>query len=404
MKLLVPTGISRAWPRTYRHFAPYCCRAYHELSFSKHGEPSDALEYYHQKDMPPIAQSDNITNDYVQVRMLYAPWNPADKNTVQGKYPSPLRQPLSAPPSARDGKWQVAGSEGFGRVSSSSSKFSAGDYVTLGQGGRGTFRSSLWLPEQALIPVKRGRELEERIGSAAASTLFQLGGTAWRLLHDFENNLGGRNNIVVIQNAGNSGVGFMISQLAAARNMNVVSLVRRGTRSQDDFEHMTDTLTQSHANTDNTHVVVAEEDLLQNNDALRSLQSTFAKAPPRLAINAVGGESASVLLKMLAPGGTMVTYGGMSMKPVKIATPQLIFKNLQLRGYWHSRWMAQSFSKLKEQMIEALVNAVLDQNVQCPPVEVFSLSQMHDAFEFEAQQSAQAIRKKIVFACEDEKR
>ena len=353
--------------------------------------------------MPSITQSDDTTNmDYVQIGMLHAPWNPADKNTVQGKYPSPLGQPL-APPSARDGKWRVAGSEGFGRVISPSTKFSVGDYVTLGQGGRGTFRSSLWLHEQALIPVKRGRELEEKIGSAAASLLFQLGGTAWRLLHDFENVLGGRNNAVVIQNAGNSGVGIMIGQLAAARNMNVVSLVRRGTRSQDDFDLMVDTLTQSHTNKDITHVVVAEEGLLQNKDALRLLQSTFGKAPPRLAINAVGGESASVLLKLLAPGGTMVTYGGMSMKPVIIATPQLIFKNLKLRGYWHSRWMAQSFSKQKEQMIDALVNAVLDENVQCPPLEVFSLPQMHEAFQFEAQQSSQAIRKKVVFACGDEK-
>ena len=335
--------------------------------------------------------------------MLHAPWNPADKNTIQGKYPSPLRHPLPPPPSARGDAWKVAGSEGWGRVvdttttsSPSSNTLAPGTLVTLGQSGMGTFRSSLWLPRQAVIPIPRGLELEETVG-AAASTLFQLGGTAWRMLHDFEQ-LGG-DNCVIVQNAGNSGVGWMISQLAAVRNIRVISLVRRGTKSPDDFDRLVDALTQQHTNT--THVV-AEEDLLEDPEALRALQSTFDQRPPRLAMNAVGGPSASLLLKMLAPGGTMVTYGGMSMKPVTIATPQLIFKDLNVRGYWHSRWMAQSFRPPKEQMVEALVHAVLDQNVQCPPIELFSLSQFHDVLEFESQQSAEAIRKKIVLDCRDE--
>ena len=34
--------------------------------------------------------------------------------------------------------------------------------------------------------------------------------------------------------------------------------------------------------------------------------------------------------------GTMVTYGGMSMKPVSVPTSLLIFKDLRLRGFWLS--------------------------------------------------------------------
>jgi trans-2-enoyl-CoA reductase len=40
--------------------------------------------------------------------------------------------------------------------------------------------------------------------------------------------------------------------------------------------------------------------------------------------------------KVLAPGGTLVTYGGMSMQPVTIPTSLLIFKDLAFRGFWLS--------------------------------------------------------------------
>lgn len=408
--MILLAGISPLRPRAYSYVARYCGRGYHELSFLNHGEPSDVLEYYRQDDRPPACYGDD-TAHYVQVEMLHAPWNPADKNTIQGRYPSHQRHSLPAPPSAKGDEWHVAGAEGWGRVvdtfsrcssQSQGAKFALGDYVTFGQSGRGTFRSSLWLPEQALIRVQRGRELEESIGSAAASTLYQLGGTAWRLLQDNLTTLGVGNS-TIIQNAGNSGVGFMISQLAAVRQMNVISLVRRGSKSNGDFEKLVEYLKQSHAKTNFAHVVAAEEDLLGDREALSALLQSFsAQSLPQVAINAAGGESASLLLKMLAPGGVMVTYGGMSMKPVTVATPQLIFKNLRLRGYWHSRWMAQSFSKQKEQMIGGLVNEVLDHNVQCPPLEVFALSRMHDAFQFESRQSEQAIRRKVVFSCGEE--
>ena len=37
-------------------------------------------------------------------------------------------------------------------------------------------------------------------------------------------------------------------------------------------------------------------------------------------------------------GGVMVTYGGMSRKPVSVATSHLIFKQIQLRGFWMGQW------------------------------------------------------------------
>ena len=185
----------------------------------------------------------------------------------------------------------------------------------------------------------------------------------------------------------------MISQLAAARNIHVISLVRRGSKSPDTFDKMVDALSQQ--STNNTTRVVAEEDLVED----KTLQSELAALAPRLAVNAVGGPSAGMLLKLLAPGGTMVTYGGLSMQPVTVATPLLIFKDIKVCGYWHSRWMTQTIPKQKKQMVNELVNAVLDGGVQLPPIRVFPLSGIQEAITFESEQSAEAVRRKIVLDC-----
>lgn len=60
--------------------------------------------------------------------------------------------------------------------------------------------------------------------------------------------------------------------------------------------------------------------------------------PIKLALNCVGGEVATDLARVLAPGGTMVTYGGMSKEPLAIPYELLAYKQLKLRGFWIANW------------------------------------------------------------------
>jgi trans-2-enoyl-CoA reductase len=53
-----------------------------------------------------------------------------------------------------------------------------------------------------------------------------------------------------------------------------------------------------------------------------------------LGLNAVGGDSALRLANCLTPGATMVTFGAMSLQPLKIPNGLLIFKDLRFRGIW----------------------------------------------------------------------
>ena len=177
------------------------CRLYHELSYqtTNQDDPLSVLNYSRKDDGIPSfpypsssivgtrkTNTNNVAvnDDWMLVEMHAAPWNPADLNTVQGRYPAPrhtlqhLRhsQTQSHPESP---PMIVAGSEGLGRIvevipSSSSSWTSSsktelrlqqeplqespvltvGDWVVLGLPGLGSYRSHIWLPRRALLKLK----------------------------------------------------------------------------------------------------------------------------------------------------------------------------------------------------------------------------------------------------------
>jgi trans-2-enoyl-CoA reductase len=63
--------------------------------------------------------------------------------------------------------------------------------------------------------------------------------------------------------------------------------------------------------------------------------------PPRLGLNLVGGRSGLNLARLLGDGAQFVTFGGMSREPVSFPTSLFIFKDLNAKGFWLSRWNSQ---------------------------------------------------------------
>jgi trans-2-enoyl-CoA reductase len=59
-------------------------------------------------------------------------------------------------------------------------------------------------------------------------------------------------------------------------------------------------------------------------------------------LNAVGGESALRLAKIVAPEATIVTFGAMSLRPLTLPNGLLIFKNLRFTGFWVNKWYEQA--------------------------------------------------------------
>ncbi|KAK2396569.1 enoyl-[acyl-carrier-protein] reductase, mitochondrial [Trifolium repens] len=69
---------------------------------------------------------------------------------------------------------------------------------------------------------------------------------------------------------------------------------------------------------------------------------------------------AILLLKFLRQGGTMVTYGVMSKKPVTVSTSAFIFKELSLRGFWLQNWLSTNKAQEGREMIDKLLGLVQD--------------------------------------------
>ena len=262
--------------------------------YETHGNPVEVLRIVEQPWPQPAA-------DEAVVEMRAAPINPADLNAIEGKYP--VRPPLPATP----------GMEGAGvvvEVGSAARGVGVGDQVILPH-NFGTWREAAAVKAEKLIIVPND------IDPVQAAMLKVNPMTAWRMLHDFETLAPGD---WFIQNAANSAAGRAAIQIARECGYQSVNVVRRAGLEEELRKEGAD-------------VVLVESDQLREQVA-----EATGGAAIRLALNAVGGASVLQLAKALAPDGTIVTYGAMSLQPVKIPNGMLIFKNLNFTGFWVNKW------------------------------------------------------------------
>jgi len=106
--------------------------------------------------------------------------------------------------------------------------------------------------------------------------------------------------------------------------------------------------------------IITEEELVTP-----EFNSTFKSLPkPKLAINLVGGSSATNIAKRLDNHGTMVTIGGMSKKPILVPTGALIFKDLTFRGFWMTRWIEQASTEDRSAMLSDIASLIKDKKLK----------------------------------------
>jgi mitochondrial enoyl-[acyl-carrier protein] reductase / trans-2-enoyl-CoA reductase len=262
--------------------------------YETHGNPADVLRVETQPWPMPAT-------DEAIVALRAAPVNPADLNAIEGKYP--VRPQLPATP----------GFEGAGvivDIGTSVTTISTGALVILPH-NVGTWREAVAVKASDLIAVPN------EIEPVHAAMLKINPMTAWRLLHDYVDLQSGD---WLIQNAANSAAGRAVIQIAHQLGYKTVNVVRR--------KELIDELRAEGADV----VLVDGENLREE------VKSAVGGAPIRLGLNAVGGDSALRLANCLAPESTMVTFGAMSLQPLKIPNGLLIFKDLRFRGIWINKW------------------------------------------------------------------
>jgi NADPH:quinone reductase-like Zn-dependent oxidoreductase len=62
----------------------------------------------------------------------------------------------------------------------------------------------------------------------------------------------------------------------------------------------------------------------------------------RLGLDAIAGRATGRLMRCLAPGGTVVNYGGLSGEPLTVDARDLIFLGTTLRGFWLVPWFQRA--------------------------------------------------------------
>ena len=311
--------------------------------YKDYGDPNKVLQLLKS----PLPK---LSNGEILIKMLQAPVNPSDINMIEGTYF--LKPELPA----------VVGNEGVGEVievGENVTSLNLGDWVIPGDAGFGTWRT------YAVGKAEFFKKVPNDLPVLSAATIAVNPCTAYRMLKDF---VALQPGDTIIQNSANSAVGQSVIQIAKAWNIDSINIVRN--------RENIDTLVTELKSLGATHVFTEE---FFSSAAMKEFMKTLKK-PPLLALNGVGGKSATELLRSLGHKGVMVTYGGMSRKPVTVPTGVFIFKEITAVGYWNSQWNKDNVDNPdKEKMFNNLFDLIREGKLIPPACDIIPLEKYAEA-------------------------
>ncbi|KDP44144.1 hypothetical protein JCGZ_05611 [Jatropha curcas] len=310
--------IPRAQAQIVRTFSAFMSPPSKAVVYDQQGPPDSVTRVV---EVPPV----EVKANDVCVKMLASPINPSDINRIEGVYP--VRPSVPA----------VGGYEGVGEVHSVGSAvkdLSPGDWVIPSPPSFGTWQTYIVQDQSVWHKINKESPMEY----AATVTVNPL--TALRMLEDFTSLNSGDS---VVQNGATSIVGQCVIQIAKFRGIRSINILRDRPGSDEAKETL--------------KKLGADEVFTESQLEVKNVKGLLTNLPePALGFNCVGGNAASLVLKFLRQGGTMVTYGGMSKKPVTVSTSSFIFKDLTLRGFWLQKWLTSEKAKECRNMIDYLLS------------------------------------------------
>ena len=305
-----------------------------KVVYEEFGNPADVLKVV---EMDAVA----LTDGQARVDVLRSPINPSDLIQISGNYG--VRPPLPA----------TAGNEGLGRVTEVNGSGIAVGQLVLLPAGVGTWVTEVVADIRHLIPMPEG-DLDQLCMMMVNPATAQLLMTEFVELKEGD---------WMIQSAANSAVGTYIVQLAKARGINVVNVVRRDTAVAD------------------MKAIGADVVIVDSPDLARDVhKATGAKM--KLAVDAVAGDTAGRLADTLERGATLVNYGGMSNQPSALGAAALIFNDVVVRGFWLVLWFEKASKEERMGVYASLTAAVAKGELHAPIDKVFTLDQIAEAAKY----------------------
>ncbi|KAJ6621315.1 hypothetical protein B0H10DRAFT_2163138 [Mycena sp. CBHHK59/15] len=316
-------------------FRASAIRTNRAIVYARTGDPSQvlgALTFPALPSPPP-----NTLN----IKFLLSPINPADVNVIQGVYPAKpaLTQLVESGTGSKEQPVFIGGNEGLAEVThvgTGISSLSAGDWVVMTKSQSGTWSSSKNVGEQDVLKLPRGEGLTEVHGA----TMTVNPPTAYNMLHDFVNL---EKDDWLVQNGANSAVGQAVIQIADARGLKTLNLVRK----RQDLDHVTKRLEYLGATKVLTYDDLADRTLTE------TVKEWTAGKGIQLGLNCVSGKDTTSMARLLGKDA---------------------YLNLTATGFWQSRWYSTHTRQDKENLMHTLVDLVTQGKLKEPEHEILTIS------------------------------
>jgi NADPH:quinone reductase-like Zn-dependent oxidoreductase len=268
--------------------------------FDRFGEPAEVLQV--REGLVPEPEKGKV-----RVRMLCSPINPSDLMYVAGRYGRPPTLPA------------VPGFEGVGIVEASGGgllgKLRQGRRVAVLNSKGGNWQEHVVVPAKLVVPVPPEMPDEQ------AATFFVNPASALIMI---QNLLKVPPGAWLLQTAAGSALGRMVIHLGRHLGFRTINIVRR--------REQADELLHSGGDA----VICSNEESIDD----RVRQITRGEGV-RYAIDAVGGETGTAVVKSLGLGGRLLIYGTLSDGPLQLDPRVLIAGSLRVEGFWLSNWASQ---------------------------------------------------------------
>ncbi|MBI1341489.1 MAG: zinc-binding dehydrogenase [Terrimonas sp.] len=262
----------------------------------------------------------DILPDEVQVRVLASPINPADFMFIEKTYRVEPEYP------------QIAGFEGAGLIveNGGDNRFPINAMVAFRH--KNVWAEFVNIPKQKIITLPKSMSVEK----AAQLSLNPV--TAWALLEESNADPGEW----IILSAASSALSKLIIQLAKSRGLNTLAIIRKN----NEHEHLLN--------------LGASAVLYDNADDL-DIQIKSLTGENRIAsfLDAVGGELATKVIKVISVNSRIIHYGLFSKQNVTYHNADIIFKNIIIKGFGIDGWLQSKTVAEQETMWRELINELI---------------------------------------------
>lgn len=226
-----------------------------------------------------------------------------------------------------------------------------GQRVATG-GTFGVWAEYVVTPAAGLVPVAAG------LPDEMAAQLVSMPFSAISLLHSLDLQPGDW----IVQNTANGAVGRMVAQIAQARGIHVIGLVRR--------QSAVDELAQQ-----GIHNIVSTDA-----DDWREKALAIADGARIVAgVDSVGGTASNDVLSLLSDNGTLVIFGSMGAGKLELSAGDIIFRQATVKGFWGNVVIKTMDAETRGALFGELSRYLADGTLTLPVAATFGLEDAREA-------------------------